>query len=164
VLAAALLGGCGGQKAVLRGDVVRDEQTAFRIGALPPGWTRVDSDGDLALRNGRTGAILLADARCGEKTDAPLGVHANTLLIGFTDRRVVEEGPVAISGREGHGQIVDAKLDGVPVRIESIVVLKERCLYDLVYAAPPARFEEGRDAFRRLVDGFEALGPAGRKG
>jgi hypothetical protein len=160
----SLLAACGGPKAVLRGDVVRDEQTAFRIGTLPPGWTRVASDGDLALRNERTGAVLLANARCGAATDAPLGVHANTLLIGFTDRRVVEEKLVPISGREGLEQVVEAKLDGMAVMIDSIVVLKEACLYDLVYAAPPARFEEGRDTFRRLIEGFEALGPAGRKG
>ena len=42
-------------------------------------------------------------------------------------------------------------MDGVAVRVGSVVLNKDACTYDLVYLAPPARFDAGWASFRALT-------------
>ena len=45
------------------------------------------------------------------------------------------------------------------VRIESLSMTNERCLYDFLYVAPPATFEATRGDFAQLVDSFGTESP-----
>mgnify|MGYP003352761573 CR=1 FL=1 len=49
-------------------------------------------------------------------------------------------------------------LDGVPVEMETTVLKKDGCVYDVVYDAPPTHFDVGLPAFRRVRDGL-VVGP-----
>ncbi len=153
-LLALMLAGCG-HEGELRGWVWRGERASFRMGPLPPSWERVDGDG-VQFQERALGAVILAHVDCRESSDAPLNVLRNTLLIGFTDRRIVEEQPVTLAGRAALRSRVDARLDGVPVEIDAYVLKKDACVYDLVYAAPPERAAAGRPAFQAFVAGFRA--------
>src|ERR1700729_3287886 len=73
-LLAAVLLGCAGCAAGLQGDVFHGNGFAFRVGPLPPTWTRVDiSHAPLAFRDERDGASIVLNGRCGvDGEDVPL--------------------------------------------------------------------------------------------
>ena len=66
-------------------------------------------------------------------------------------------GAGALFGVEGEdlGVPFYGRLDGVPQTLEIVVVKKNGCLFDLIYFASPATFEQGRGDFARVVAGFE---------
>ncbi len=101
--------------------------------------------------------MIMVDSECPMEHDAPLPVAANTLLIGFTDRRTLAEERVSLSGREALHRRVRAKLDGVPLALDLYVVKKDDCLYDLVDLAPPDSAPRGAADFDRLVAGFDTV-------
>jgi hypothetical protein len=132
---------------------------SFRVGALGPAWHRIPSKADRAYLSEATGAAIMANGDCRER-DAPLPVLANALLIGLTDRRVLEERRVPLAAREGLYRRLTARLDGVPLTIESYVVKKDGCVYDLVRLVPldgkgtGAGAAAGHDDFAAFVAGF----------
>ena len=158
VVLVLLVAGCRGGGGELRDWVWRDREAAFRIGPLPPAWQLLEGEGDVAFHEPASGAVILANADCRERLDAPLTVLRNSLLIGFTDRRVVVEREVEVAGRAALRSELSARLDGVPVELITYVLKKDGCVYDLVYAAPPELFAERARDFERLVAGFATLG------
>ena len=50
---------------------------------------------------------------------------------------------------------VHARLDGVAVRLELVVLKKNGCLFDLTYIAAPEVFAAGYADFERVVNGFD---------
>jgi hypothetical protein len=160
VLLLALVAGCG--HTTLDGRSWRGVEGAFRIGTLGPGWHRVDGDADLSLFNPTFDAAIMANVECKKERDAPLTVLANTLLIGFEDRRILREERVRMAGREALHQEIAAKLDGAALRLDTYVLKKDECVYDLVYLAPPAGYARGRADFDVFVAGFDTR-PSGRQ-
>jgi hypothetical protein len=135
---------------------------SFRTGALDPSWRPIHSRAKAAYYREESDTVIMANADCRER-DAPLSVLANSLLIGMTDRQVLEERRLPLAGREGLHRRLIARLDGVPLSIESYVVKKDGCVYDLVYLAPIDRVEAGRAAFDRFVAGFATTPTPGPK-
>ena len=69
---------------------------------------------------------------------------------------VIERTTVEVGGRPASRVVVEGRLEDSPasVRIESLSMTNERCLYDFLYVAPPATFEAARGDFARFVDSF----------
>ena len=79
-------------------------------------------------------------------------------------RKIGEEAVEVITaalGGEGDRRVVEGRLEdsATSVRIESLSMTNERCLYDLLYVAPPATFEATRGDFARFVDSFGTESP-----
>jgi hypothetical protein len=68
----------------------------------------------------------------------------------------VKEETVPFDRREARHTVMKAKLDGVPLVWDAYVMKKNGCVYDMVYVAPPDRFEEGTAAFERFAQGFRS--------
>jgi hypothetical protein len=134
------------------------ERARFRTGPLPSGWRRVRSDADVGYFNESLGAVIMANADC-RRRDVPPAVLGNSLLVGFTDRHLVREQRILVDDHEALRRIHSAKLNDVPFVIETLVLQKDGCSYDLVYAAPPAQYDAGHRAFGRFVAGFATLPP-----
>jgi hypothetical protein len=151
----AMIGGCAGER--LREGVYRGEHTRYRLGPLASTWQRHDSGADLAFFEPQLQAVIMVNSECPPGHDPPLTVAANSLLIGFTDRRIDQEEQVVLAGRQGLHRRLRAQLDGAPLTIDVFEVKKDDCLYDLVYLAPPGTAARGRAQFERFVTGFEVF-------
>jgi hypothetical protein len=146
-----------GSGAVFRAGVFTSERVRYRVGTLGPSWRPVKvSGGQVAFVESRTSATISANAVCGE-SDAPLRVLTGHLLIGLTERRILAEKLLPFDGREALRTEVWAKLDGVPVQLDLLVLKKDGCVFDLVYVAPPGSFATGRADFERFAQGFRKL-------
>lgn len=142
--------GCRGG---LAGGVYTRGNLQYRV-AEPSGWKPVAfDDNDLAWL-GPNGHVLAMNATCEGHEDPPLDVLTNHLVIGFTDRQWGERQKVMIDGREAQRSQVTAKLDGVPVSLELVVLKKNGCVHDFTYISPLGREAEQRAAFEKLVTNF----------
>lgn len=129
----------------------------YRVGTLPEHWHRVWLEGnDLAFSEEGTGRALSVNATCEGHDDPPLPVLTRHLLAGFTERQEVSQQLVPLAGREALRSRYLAKLDGVPVQLELVVLKKDNCVFDFSYVAPPGLAQERLADFEMLLAGFEA--------
>jgi hypothetical protein len=154
-VAFAILTGCAGRR--LQDGVYRSEH-GFRVTVPGPGWRVVNgSRAELELRRADGEAGMLAHATC--RPDAvrrDFGLLERHLLLGLRDRATLEAGETDLAGRRAAHLVVEGRpRDGEGrMRIESYVLKNARCVYDLLYVAPPGEFDVGRADFRRFVQSF----------
>jgi hypothetical protein len=157
-LAAALtlvLGACAGRRIV---DGVYHAPSGYRIAVPGQAWeVATESRADLELRHRTVPAGMLVNAVCDPAVARrPWDVLAQHLLIGMRDREVVETGEVPVNGRIASHRVLEGRMRQTDerVRIESYTLKGNRCVYDLLYVAPPGAFERWRGDFQRFVDSF----------
>ncbi len=141
----------------LQGSWYRGEQTSYRIGPVGRDWTlvSVNKQNDLAWHSDSKGAVMHVDSNCDPALDIPLTALRSHLMIGFTEREVVEEEVVPMDGREALRTQLQAKLDGVPRDILLQILKKNDCVYDFGLITPPGpSFEEALADFDQMLAGF----------
>jgi hypothetical protein len=154
-VAFAVLAGCAGRR--LHEGVYRSEH-GFRVTVPGPGWVVVDrSRAELELRRADGVAGLRVHAtRRPDAARRDYGLLERHLLLGLRDRATLEDGGTDLAGRRAAHLVVEGRpRDGEGrVRIESYVLKDARCVYDLLYVAPPEEFDGGRADFQRFVQSF----------
>lgn len=139
-------------------DGVFHSSKGYRVEIPGAQWAAVDeSPADLELRHRALPAAMAASAVCAESTARrPSRALARQLFIGVRQRQVIERDEIEIAGRRAARAVVDARLEGSEqrVRIETLVVKDERCVYDFMYAAAPGAFAELRPDFARFIESF----------
>jgi len=155
VLVALALAACAHSETFEQG-TLRKGELSVQLGPLPAGWRRVLVEGaDLAFRDDDHDGSVLFDVRCGHADDdAPLSILTEHLIMGTTERDFESQEIMPFDGREAMRTRLRAKLDGVPMQYEIYVMKKDGCVYDLVYVAPPDRFEDGTADFERFAGGL----------
>ena len=128
----------------------------YRVGELDPSWRLVHKEGaSIGFYSGESGGVIEANATCRDDADAaPLESLTHQLLIGYTERRVLDAQHVPLDKRDALRTRVSAKLDGVPVELVLYVLKRNGCVFDLSYAAPTRDFSAGEQAFEKFVAGF----------
>jgi len=148
----------------LKNDRFEDAKVSYAVGLPGDGWKRLDFEkADIAWHNPDLGAGLFINSTCEGVQDSPLVGLTNELLIGTTEREVLEQELKPWSKREALETIVLSKLDGVLRKRALFVIKKDGCVYDIVYDAPPERFDAGVATYRRVRDGFD-IGPRRDRG
>lgn len=147
-----LLGGCVGlhdgvfQKAEVRYAVAAPDERQWRPIRL--------ADNDLAWVARDSGELLAMNATCEDHGDPPLEVLTQHLLIGFADHQLITQATEPLDGREALRSRYEAKLDGVPVELELVVLKKNGCVHDFTFVAPRGGGAAHRAEFDALVSGF----------
>jgi hypothetical protein len=150
------LAGCGGVR--LEDGRYMVSEKGYRVDA-PAGWTRIESEADLAFRRADLSGGLLAHATCeGKAPVRPLPVLARHLRFGLRDVQELVESPVTLGGLPGTAQRFRATLDGVPVAVRAVTLRGTRCVYDLVGVAPPDGIAALAPECERFSAGFAASG------
>jgi hypothetical protein len=78
------------------------------------------------------------------------------LLMGFTEREELSQQLITLDGREALRSRHAAKMDGVPVELELVVLKKDGCVFDFTYVAPPGQAQARMSDFDGLLAGFRA--------
>lgn len=139
----------------MRANTVTAGSVRYAFGPVPERWRRIEVEGnDVAWFDPATAGTVHVDHTCERAQDTPLPALVQHLLIGFTEREVVTEETVPFDRREARHVVVRASLDGVPRTMELYVMKRDGCVFDLGYAAPPARFERGQADFTAFARGF----------
>lgn len=147
--------GCAGP--ALHDGVFKNDNVRYRTSPPPAPWSRINvPDGQVTYVLGSTGATLSAHGEC-RRTDAPLRALTLHILNGFTDRRGSTEQFFTFAGREALRTALSARLDGVDLRLQIVVVKRDACVFDFVYSAPPEQFAARAGDFDHFIAGFEKL-------
>ena len=151
------LAGCGGVRLQDGSYVVA--QKGYRVGA-PDGWTRIDSEADVALRRADAAAGLMAHATCEGKPPArPLPVLVRHLRFGLRNVQDLVETPVDARGAAGRGAAAFAPRSmACPVAVQAVTLQGAGCVYDLVGVAPPDGLSALAPDFERFSRGFALTG------
>ncbi len=113
------------------------------------------SENDLAWVARDSGDILAVNATCADHGDPPLEVLTTHLLFGFADHELLDRRTESLDGREALRSKYHAKLDGVPIELELVVLKKNGCVHDFTFIAPLATASaERHEAFDALVHRF----------
>lgn len=151
-----LASGCWGTTGRLVDNRFEDGKVSYTVGTPGEGWRPLQINrADIAWHNPDLGAGLLVNSACEGVQDSPLIGLTNELLIGTTEREIIEQDVIPWSRREALESVVLGKLDGVPRKRAIFVLKKDGCVYDIVYDAPPTTFDAGLPAYRRVRDGFD---------
>ncbi len=154
LLLAVPLAGC--RRVSFDDSVLTRPDVRYRVGKLPDHWKQVWLEGnDVAFSEPGTGRALSVNATCEGHDDPPLPVLTRHLLMGFTERQEVSQQRVPMAGREALRSRYLAKMDGVPVQLELVVLKKDTCVFDFTYVAPPGEAEARLADFDALLAGFE---------
>lgn len=159
VATALAMSGCAG--ASPRGHLdhgVYRAADGFRVTVPGPDWESPPSGrADFELRHRASSAGILVNADCGsEATRRDLAALTRRLFVGLRARTAMENGAATIAGVPATHVVMEVQVgeDRERVRLEAYVVKDERCVYDLVYVAPVAAFDERRADFQRFVESF----------
>ena len=156
ILFVALSCACGASES-FRDRIFDNGTVRYRVGKLERGFERVDvGDNDLAWHDATYGTVSV-NATCTEYEDVPARALMNQLLMGTTERAYRVDETVTVDGRAAQHVIADLALDGVPVRINVYLVVKDGCVYDLMHIAERERAERAQPVFERFVNGFAVL-------
>ncbi len=149
-----LLVGCVGHRQA------RKLEGRYDLGEPAEGWTRVKAgSADRAWFHAGIGASIYTDSNCATRfDDRPLDKLAEALVYGIASGPVLRQEARTLDGRDAWLRVVDGRVDGVSMRIAGLVLKKDRCVYDLLYLAPPTTFDSGWPAFERVLDGFRTRG------
>lgn len=139
-----------------REGTVRTGTGRFTAPQLPPPWKSPKIRlKQLVHENDLLGATIVTDALCGPKfDDAPLPRLAKELFQRLQERRITSEKAFTLDGRAALRMQGGGRMDGVPIRMDVVVMKKDFCLYDFVYFAPPATHGQGVGDFEGYVHGF----------
>lgn len=153
LLLVLLLPACGGPR--FDGSTLHKRHVDYRVGPLDPGFRRVEVEGnDLAFHKPGAGTIAV-HASCRDYDDVPQPVLLKHLLFGLSHRTYLVQEEVVIDGRGAQHAVVDAELDGVPVRLELYLLTRANCVFDLSYISD--RTARAQADFTRFVQGFHIL-------
>jgi len=130
----------------------------FRVTVPGPEWEVASTKpAEIVLRHAGSQAGIFANAECGDElARRDVAVLARRLFIGLRDRQVVENGTATLDGATAAHAVIDAQVSGRDdrLRLEAYVLKDARCVYDVVYAAPPETFTDRRADFQRFVESF----------
>jgi len=161
----ALLGCFGGVKNTGKvldykpGKVIT-KQGFYQVGELSSEWYRIKLGiAAINFRNDRLKSTISTDAFCEQAfDDAPLNALTRHLFAGLQDVKVEKETPFTMSDRGALRTTLRASLDGVPVKIETVVVKKDWCLFDFYLVSPPETFSSALPDFEHFFQGFQYTG------
>lgn len=133
---------------------------SYEVGPLPEGWYQIKLGiAAINFRNDRLKSTISTDAFCDQAfDDAPLKALTRHLFDGLQDIKVEQEKPFMMDDRGALRTSLKASLDGVPVRIETVVVKKDWCLFDFYLVSPPEQFSAALPDFESFFQGFQYTG------
>lgn len=156
LLGVTLLSACGGPS--YAGGVYHEGALHFAVEAPVSPWRSAGVEGahDLAWTHAETAAVIHVGGSCDPRLDLPLPALTNHLLIGFTEREVLEEERRTFQSREALDSHVVAKLDGVVRELRLVVLKKDDCVYDFALVSSRSAFADANVTFTSVLDSFEA--------
>jgi hypothetical protein len=131
---------------------------AFEIPLPGDEWQPVAVETSLlTLTHPHLAAGITISVNCDRERDIPLSVLTRHLFFGFKDMEILQQEPQALNGVPALKTIARARIDGREVQVQSYVVQRNGCVYDMVYFATPQDYARGEPSFERMIAGLRFL-------
>jgi hypothetical protein len=148
---------------IVQDEFLIDEVRGFRIPVLRDGWSRIEAKGvEIAYRAEPGGQIAALLVSCDDEQGLPLRILARRLFFGIGAKQVVTQELVSLDGAEAIHTLLTGRLGDGDVMVSSYITKDAACVYDLMYVATPAGFQQRLPAFERFVRGWSFTGKQSR--
>ena len=129
----------------------------YNVAVPDSDWVRVRPGGaDKAWFSKQLGATIYFDSNCMSRyDDGDLHDLVTHLTFGLAQGDPIRDETLTLDNRSALLRVYDGAVDGVAVRVGAMVTKKDLCLYDGLYIASPAVFEQGWGTFVHMLSGFE---------
>lgn len=148
--------------------------TSFGVGLPGRGWKPYPEDESglqVAWFHPDSASVIQVRSQCAEHGDSTLEMFTEHIGADFEDWEIIQSdtgkrdrrGRPIMKLHQKELQLIDrravrtsisAKLDGVAIHLEIVVVKKNGCLFDLMYISRPEDYEKRLKAFEQVVAGF----------
>jgi hypothetical protein len=131
---------------------------AFEVPLPGDEWQPVtDEPSLLTLTHPHLAAGITISVSCDRERDVSLNVLTRHLFFGFKNMEILQQEPQALNGVPALKTIARARIDGHEVQVQSYVVQRDGCVYDMVYFATPQDYSRGEPSFERMIAGLRFL-------
>jgi len=140
---------------------VLTKKSFYEVGPLSADWKRVKlgSYQSLVFRNSILQSTLMTDAFCeGAYEDAGLKTLTRHLYLDLAHSKIIHEEKIKLSGREAYHALAEGEVDGINVKLETVVIKKDLCLFDFALISPPTQHETASKDFEKFFMGFQFEG------
>lgn len=143
--------------AFLGGSNVDLKSKEYSLNFNRPDWLEIDPDtSDKAFRNTKTGSVIVLNTTCKKYDSTSLEHLAQKLLAGISNVEVLDQGSAIYFDREGHHMVISGAIDGVPIKMKTITIRKNRCIYDLsLISNNDKSFESDINALDEVINSME---------
>ena len=107
-------------------------------------------------------ATIMLNSTCDHVENVPLKSLLGHLLIGMTQRKILKQVTKPFAKREALESTILAKLDGVPRKMQVLILKKDQCVYDLILSSAPKSFNEHIVSFNNVIGDFEVQAKNGK--
>ena len=139
---------------------VLTKQGFYSVGSLSPEWERMKvGKAVVAFYNPQLKSTISTDSFCDQAyNDSSLKNLTTHLFPGLQDTDVVDQEPFMLGGRGALQTLIKAKLDGVPVMVNIVVVKKDWCLFDFFLVSEKDYYARAAEDFQAFYQGFSFAG------
>ncbi len=109
---------------------------------------------DVAYENPDTGAIISLNSICRKYNKAPLETLTDNLVRGVGDRKLVAQKEIELNGEKALDSTFSGVVDGVSLRLRTVVLIKNDCTYDFIHVSIPDREPGNARAFEDFLASF----------
>ncbi len=130
---------------------------SYGVGVLPAGWRRVQIKPyrTLSFRNDALESTITTDAFCdGAFEDASLKTLTTHLHMGLDEQKNINQKELTLSDRAALRTIVQGKVDGVLINLDTVVIKKDTCLFDFALVADPTKYAQASSDFEKFYGAF----------
>jgi hypothetical protein len=114
------------------------------------------SPADGAWQNPENGNSISYLSTCNEEADPSLDAATDEMISAFADTKPLSQKKFEFDGREALDTEAEARVEGVPTKIRTLVFKKNGCLYTLSLIGISKSFAKGEKPFDDFVKGFQA--------
>ena len=123
----------------------------------PEDWVSLRAGGaDWAWSHPEIAGTIYTDSNCLSRFhDGRLEDLAGHLTAGIASGPPIRQEQLWLDDRSALLTVYLGQVDGVAVQLAAVVLKKDRCVYDMLYFAPVATFDEGLSDFVGVYSGFQ---------
>ncbi len=131
---------------------------AFAVPLPGDEWQQVaDEPSLLTLTHTHLAAGISISVTCEHERNVPLNILTRHLFFGLKDMQILQQESQVLNGVPTLQTVARARLDTREVQVNSYVVRRDGCVYDMVYVASPQDYARGAPSFERMIAGWRFL-------
>ena len=140
------------------GDMYRDSVHGFQVRLPPSPWHPMSLEGAaVAFASPALEAGMAFRADCCAPEAGDLSSVSRHLFFGLQGTEVQSHETFSLHGTTAMETRVRARLNDRPVDVDGVTFRRAGCLYDFMYVAPPAAFQQGRPDFEAFVQSWTPI-------
>jgi hypothetical protein len=139
------------------GKVYIKKSGSYSVGELSQNWKQ-KSVGAKAINfyNKELGSSIATSAFCGDLfEDRTSKVLTGQLNMELANQKIISQEKIPLNERGATRTISMAELDGVPFKLDTVVISKDYCVFDFICVTPIEKYEEAVKDFETFFGGFQ---------